>query len=333
MKALQIIEPKKVDVVDVPIPKLDDHDVLVEVDICQTCTHWDLTVWNGKDIFEREGFPKYPLNPGEPGHEIAGTVVDVGKEVTLHQIGDRVGYWWTPEYWTPEYLGGYAEYKNAHERLFMNYSRDSEGNLIKKHMSMEEISFTEMLTCVTSSIECFNDVRGKTIGVSGLGPAGLLAIQTLKNKGAKYVVGFDILYERIDLARRLGADESYLVGSVEWEEMTHEDNMLDMSMDCVGLSDSVMLLHKVTRGPILLFGIPHGNLFFSRNEWARGVTIIPSGYPTLQGAELARSLILHGKVNVVPMITSGLPITDYEKGIDLLEKKALKVSFKVKGSF
>ena len=53
-------------VIDVPEPTPDAHEIVVRLEASLTCTHWDLTLWDGVDIFERLDHPKYPLEPGAP---------------------------------------------------------------------------------------------------------------------------------------------------------------------------------------------------------------------------------------------------------------------------
>ena len=90
MKGIQIVAPRIAEIVDVPVPEIADDEVLVKVHACVTCAHWDMTIYRGVDIFERPGYPKYPIPVGYPGHEMSGEVVEVGPAVTRFAVGDRV---------------------------------------------------------------------------------------------------------------------------------------------------------------------------------------------------------------------------------------------------
>lgn len=111
---------------EVPCPIPREHEVLIKVSACAVC-RTDLHVVDGELVD-----PKWPLIPG---HEIVGTVVEVGSRATRFKIGDRVGVPWLG--WTcgecsfclrgEENLcdqarftgytlnGGYAEFAVAHE--------------------------------------------------------------------------------------------------------------------------------------------------------------------------------------------------------------------------
>jgi len=64
-------------------PKTGPHDVKVDLEFCGIC-HTDVHV-----ALNELGGSMYPM---VPGHELVGTVVEVGANVTKVKVGDRVGY-------------------------------------------------------------------------------------------------------------------------------------------------------------------------------------------------------------------------------------------------
>jgi threonine dehydrogenase-like Zn-dependent dehydrogenase len=320
VKALQFTGPGQFQIVDAPIPEIVDDEVLVEVKACNTCTQWDITVWKGIDIFEREGHPKYPLAPGATGHELAGVVVKVGKAVTRLKEGDHAALWGTPPgVGRPRPNGGYAQYFAGHERSFVPYPRD---------FPLEQAALTEIFCCLTAALLKAGEVVGQRVGVSGMGPAGLLAIQALRARGADEVVAFDIAPARIELARELGADRVMVPRSEEWQELLPRENQLDVSIDCIGVADSVNALMQVTRRHLIIFGVPHGDIRFTLDAWLKDLTIEPCGPRPEKGAYYARHLLTTGQVKVDRFIGARLPLEDYAKGVQLLiDKKVIKVCF------
>lgn len=71
---------------EIPIPKIRPHQVLVQIKACGVC-HTDLHAVNGD-------WPIKPILPLIPGHEGAGIVVEIGKEVKSIKEGDRMGIPW-----------------------------------------------------------------------------------------------------------------------------------------------------------------------------------------------------------------------------------------------
>ncbi|MPW18740.1 Zinc-binding dehydrogenase family oxidoreductase [Paraburkholderia piptadeniae] len=85
MKAIVVREPGGVEVMkveQVPDPVAREREVVIQIESCGICFH-DIAVRNGT---LRRGVKM----PCIPGHEISGTVVEVGKGVTNYQSGDRV---------------------------------------------------------------------------------------------------------------------------------------------------------------------------------------------------------------------------------------------------
>lgn len=320
MKALQITGPGRFEIVDAPIPEIADDEVLVDVKVCNTCTQWDITVWRGIDIFEREGHPQYPLAPGATGHELAGVVVQAGKDVTRLKEGDHVAFWGAPPgIGRPRETGGYAQFFVGHERSFVPYP---------KEFPFEQAALTEIFTCLTAAIFKAGEVVGKRVAVSGLGPAGLLAVQALKARGAAEVIAFDIAPDRLELARVLGADRVIIPESEEWQELTPRERNVDLAIDCIGLAASVNNLMRITRDHIIIFGVAHGDIRFSMEAWLKGMKIEACGPRPEKGAYYARHLLTTGQVKVDRFISARLPLEEYAKGVQLLiDKQAIKVAF------
>lgn len=319
MRALHIPQPGQHYVADIPVPNIVDDEVLVEVEVCATCTQWDITTWRGIDIFEREGFPEYPLQPGATGHELAGTVVKAGKDVTRLRVGDRVAFWGAPGVGRLAETGGYAEYFPGHERSFVSYPQDFPFN---------EAALTEIFTCVASAIFKAGEVAGKRVGVSGLGPAGLIAVQALKARGAREVVAFDIAPDRIALALELGADTGIVPESDEWNDLLPRERNLDVAIDCIGVAPSVNGLMRVTNDHLVIFGVPHGDIRYSMDAWFKSLRIESCGPRTEVGAHYAAHMLASGQVKVDRFIETVLPMERYDEGVGLLiDKKVIKVGF------
>ncbi|HET7768110.1 MAG TPA: alcohol dehydrogenase catalytic domain-containing protein, partial [Chloroflexota bacterium] len=142
MKALQITRPGQFEIVDVPRSDPFPDEVIVEVRAINSCTHWDLTVWDGIDIWGRPDHPEYPYTVGAPGHEWAGIVVEKGAQVDSVNVGDRVAYWGSPpglktlRQGGKEY-GGYVQYVCIHHRSVLPFPQDTP-------LSFKEMAMLEM---------------------------------------------------------------------------------------------------------------------------------------------------------------------------------------------
>jgi propanol-preferring alcohol dehydrogenase len=197
---------------EVPTPQPGAGEVLIRVQACGVC-HSDLHLADG-DWDMLRPITKVPLILG---HEIIGTVVELGADVTAHAIGDRVGVPWL--HWScgecefclegREVLcvkqkvtgctvdGGFAEFVKAPA---------SHATKIPAELKTEE---TAPLLCagltVYRALKQSGLRAGQRLAVIGVGGLGHLAIQIAKAMGA-WVCGIDVAEDKLKLASECGAD-------------------------------------------------------------------------------------------------------------------------------
>jgi len=313
MKAVQIQAPRTVAVVDVPVPEIAEDQVLVKVVCCVTCPHWDITLYTGVDIFERPGYPHYPIPWGYPGHEMSGEVVAVGARVRGLKVGDRVATLCNAGEDKPGY---YCEYINRPENEVVK---------LPDTISYEAGANMEMCRYMVPYIRLLGDVRGKRAGVTGVGPAGLIALQMLKALGAAEVVAVDVIPQRLALAKQLGATDTVNSASEEIEKLAA--NPLRASVDCSGISAGLQTALDYTAGSIAIFGVPHGDIKFGTRHWGRNLLSETHG-PKEEDTDFVLDLWERDLLNTAPLVTVKLPFDRYVEGIEMLmAKQAVKVGF------
>lgn len=214
MKAMLVDDNKNLIWSDVPNPIIKEDEVLVKI---------YAAALNRADLLQREG--KYPSPDGCPtwmGLEISGEIVEIGKDVTNRQIGDKVCALLGG--------GGYAEYVAVKYDLLMP---------IPKGLSMEEAaSLPEAYA--TSYLNLFIEghlEKGQTAfipaGASGLAS---VAIPMAKAFGARVITSVlsDEIAEKI---KPLGADVIINSTTQNVEEILQEEEKqghpVNVSMDCL----------------------------------------------------------------------------------------------------
>lgn len=325
MKGLQITQPGRFEIVDVPPLELYPDEVQVEIKAINSCTHWDLSVWDGYDIFGRQGEPRYPYYVGGPGHEWAGVVVQRGEQVTTVQVGDRVAYWGNSPRARPlrpagPTYGGYVQYVTAHERSVLPFPDGPTA------LSWREMAMLEMLSCVGQGVVKAGDLTGQRVAVSGMGPAGLMMLQALKTLGPESLTAIDVQPDRCELAVSLGADRALNPRSPEWATLRHDE--FTVTVDCSGVPAAIEGDLEHTAGRLIIFSVPEGDfrvpMVARRNATSIEYTRTPAGRP----GKYARHLLLSGQVKVKPLLTHELPIEQFDRGVELLrQREALKVTF------
>ncbi len=178
MKQIFMTGPKKSEIREVEIPKINDNQILVKVKYTGMC--------------HSEWYPWSIATPGQYfGHESMGYVADVGKNVTGFKIGDRV---------TGLGGGGYREYIVMVPEKCMHIPEN-----IK-----DEDAVVEPLGCLMSvGSRMMPKIIGDEIVVVGTGYMGLGMVSMFKAMGYGRVIGLDLRPEARENALRYGADEVY----------------------------------------------------------------------------------------------------------------------------
>ncbi len=203
-------QPLQIEETETPVPGSDE--VLIKVDACGVC-HSDLHIAEG-DWTHLLRIMKHPLIPG---HEVVGPIVQKGDAVESLAIGDRVGVAWT--HWT---CGECDLCKEGHENLCPNQMITGAtvdggyAEFIKAKASHvlkvpDALTSEEAAPLFCAGVTVYHAIKKSGIKprqrmvVFGVGGLGHLAVQIAKCFGAQ-VIAVDIADDKLDFARRLGAD-------------------------------------------------------------------------------------------------------------------------------
>ena len=315
MKQLQILEPGKVAWHDVPDPTPGPGEVLVKVAMVNTCPHWDMHLLDGIPMFAG-GTINYPYTGGQPGHEAVGEVVALGEGVTDLACGARVACWKDAGHHRP---GCYAQYVAMARQHVLE---------LPANVSWEQACSLELAMCVQVSVDQLlrnGYLVGKRIGVSGLGPAGLVALQLAKAQGAAAVVGVDPVEARREMALAAGADIVVQPTPEDWS--ARAGGNVDATIDCTGLKVSIEFMLPRTARAVCIFGVLRETVEFKAAYWG-GRSLFGYEPHNVQAAQRALAIIAEGKLDLASMISARLPFTRYIEGIEMLKRKeATKICF------
>jgi threonine dehydrogenase-like Zn-dependent dehydrogenase len=315
MKILQVTAPGSESVLlELPLPEPGPGEARVRILGVATCPQWDLHLRHNEPMFLGHQF-HYPYTAGQPGHEATGVVDALGPDAFPLGIGDRVSVWRDAGHSVP---GCYAEFViRPVEHLIR----------VPAHLSLSATAPVELAMCVSASFLRLRQLGAfpcQRFGISGLGPAGLIAAQLARAEGAKEVIAWDL-----SAARRTYALERGLVDLAldPREPNTPPPVPVDVALDCVGAKASVEFLMDRTHGLLALFGVQREPYTFEVRHYSR-LTLV--GYPghSRAAAEYAVQKITEGTLNLSCLITHTLPFSRYAEGIALLERQeAIKILF------
>jgi 2-desacetyl-2-hydroxyethyl bacteriochlorophyllide A dehydrogenase len=318
MRILQIQEPGRAVWIETEVPTPGDQEVLIKVTGVTTCPHWDMHILGGKPMFPGMKL-EYPYLLGQPGHEAVGEVVEIGAEVRNLKVGDRVAAW--RDTGKPR-QGFYAQYNTFHEDDLLK---------VPRYLKDEEIASLELAMCVEVSfqqLDMLGGIKGRRIGIAGLGPAGLLGVQMARAHGAATVVGIDPMSERRELAFELGAHLVLNPDDDDWPA-SRSDGALDDAIDMTGLPVSIEYLMERTKRAVALFGVLREEVrFTSRQMFGPGLILMGYADHNKKAAETALQMIIDGSLKLAPLVTQKMSFRDYADGVQLLRnKKAIKILF------
>ncbi|MCH3951638.1 MAG: alcohol dehydrogenase catalytic domain-containing protein [Acidaminococcus sp.] len=249
---------------DLPIPQVGDDEVLIKVHcsaICGTDFHimdWD--TWSQMRV--------HP--PLIPGHETAGDIVAVGKNVTERKVGDRVsceshiscGECWFCKHDMKNICTNTKIFGVSQDGAFAEYAkiRWDATFLLDDDISYEAACMFEPMGAGVHGVEKA-DVPGHTVLVSGCGPIGLTAIAACKTFGASKVIACDLIDEKLEVAKEMGADYVFNSAKVdlpkEVKELTNGMGV-DRVVDITGSGKAINTDLKCLRaaGRLVCVGLP-----------------------------------------------------------------------------
>jgi L-iditol 2-dehydrogenase len=325
MKVAMYYSNNDVRIEEMPIPEIDDNELLVKVQACGIC---------GSDVMEWYRLKKAPR---VLGHEMAGDIVRVGKNVKGFKVGDRIfvshhvpcnicSFCKKDQHTICETLhstnffpGGFAEYLKVPE-----INLDHGVYILPEEMTYEEGAFIEPLACVVRGMRIAGIKPGQSVLVLGSGVAGLLNIKLAKAKNASKIFATDVIDFRLKSAREMGADVVINATDNVPEEVKKQNNgeLADLVILCAGVpSAAKQAMDSVALGgTILLFAPtePGVEIPFPMFElWNKQVKIVS----TYAGAPIdlkeSIDLIKSKKVKVTDMITHRFALSEAAEGFKL----------------
>jgi len=339
MKAVMLYGIKDLRIEEVEVPEVGPGEVLVRVRAATTC---------GTDlkIFKRGYVNGVIQLPTVFGHEWAGEVVEVGEGVSWPKVGMRVRAGNSApclkckmcqkgDYNLCEDMmwlwGAYAEYIKVPPRMVTVNMQE-----IPSHLSFEEAALTEPLACVLHGIEKAKVGLGDTVAIIGAGPIGLMHLLCAKKLGASKTMVIDLVDERLEIAEKLGADETINAKERDATEEVHrltDGYGVDIAIEAVGLPQTWEQALRLVRrgGTVLEFGgCPPGTEIKVSTELLHygQVKVMGVFHATPLHFKKALNLIASRTIDVRPLITRKLPLEKISEAFELLltSKKDIKIA-------
>jgi L-iditol 2-dehydrogenase len=247
----------------VPVPEAGPGELVVSVGAALTC---------GTDlkVFRRGYHAKMIVPPALFGHELAGTVVQVGEGVENFLAGDKVvalnsapcGQCYYCERGQENLCddllfnnGAYAEFIRIPARIVAKNTLR-----VPAHVPMEHAALTEPLACAVHGFEDSHPRKGDVVAIIGGGPLGLMILHVAALAGYETIalVKHD---GQVEAAKALGATHVVQTGNIkkaikDTRALTPKDRGVDIAIEAVGVPDAWQEAVELVRkgGTVNFFG-------------------------------------------------------------------------------
>jgi L-iditol 2-dehydrogenase len=321
MKALVLDEYNLLNYRDFSDPEIQPNEVLIEVKACGIC---------GSDVHGMDGSTGRRKPPLIMGHEASGVIIETGTEVKNWKAGDRVTFdstvyplndWFT--------LKGHYNLSDNRQVLgvspgdYRRHGAFAEKVVVPQHIlhripesvSFVEAAMVEPIAVAAHALNVSGLKPGSNALVVGAGMVGVFVVQLLNLFGANPVIAVDIDDQKLELAKKFGADFTF-----NSKEKNNAEKILeltknrgaDFAFEVVGISETVQTAIENTRkgGTVVLVGNLSPQIQFPLQQVVtREITV--QGSCAINGEyELVLDLLANKKVEVSPLISAVAPLSE-----------------------
>lgn len=340
MKAAVLTDLERIEMQELPLPRVGDADVLVRVKNCGIC---------GSDVSYYFGYMPTGKMPIVLGHEFTGEVMEVGaipKGMGLFKPGDRVvvnpvqhcnACYNCASGHTNLCANLYVPGVNA-DGAFAEYVLSRYTGLFKLDDSVSYAAgaFIEPLACAVYGMNKLEIVPGQSVAIFGPGPIGIMMTQIAKKTGAGKVIMIGTRDYRLEEARKWGADfifntkdpqSPYYARDLKAAiaDVTH-GRMVDRAINPTAANEAFEQAIDITAGGAILvhFGGPASTdvirvpalTFHEADKQIRASWLAPGVWPQ------TIAMIAEGLLNLEPLVSTTRPLS--EAGQAIVDLKARK---------
>jgi erythritol/L-threitol dehydrogenase len=350
MQAVVCHGPEDYRLEEIAVPLRKPGEALIRVEAVGICAS-DLKCYHGAAKFwGDENRPAWAETMVIPGHEFAGRVVELDDEATSRwgiAVGDRVvseqivpcwecRYCKRGEYHMcqPQDVYGFKRRTPGAMASYMIYPAEALVHKISGDIPAQHAAFTEPLSCSLHAVERAGITFEDTVVVAGCGPIGLGMIAGARAKNPMHVVALDMQQERLELAKGCGADVTVNIAEQDGVAMIKgltggygADVYLEGTGHPSAVPQGLNALRKL--GRYVEYGVFGSEVSV---DWSiigddkeldvLGAHLGPYCWPA------AIRMIESGVLPMDGICTHQLPLTDFQKGLDLVAsgKESVKVS-------
>lgn len=340
MPAVTTYGPQDYRLGELPVPKPGPGEVVIKVKSTGICAS-DIKCYTGGAMFwgdeNRKAWIQAPVTPG---HEFMGEVVALGDgagelyglKLGDHAISEQIVPCWNCRYckmgayWMCAVHDIYGFRRRTHGSWaeYMLFPSGALNYKIPQSIPTHHAVFIEPLACSLHAVERGNIQYQDTVVIAGCGPLGLGMVVGAKAKGAERVIALDLSDDRLEVARRCGADlgiNPKKEDAVEKVRDLTDGYGCDVYIEATGhpsaVEQGLLMIRKL--GTFVEFSVFRDKVTVdwtiigdSKELNVHGSHLSPKCYP------VAIRMIEQGLLPMDEIVTHRLPLQDFQKGIDMV---------------
>jgi threonine 3-dehydrogenase len=329
---LAVVKPKAApgaEIQQVKVPGFGPADVLVKVKVASVCGT-DLHIYNWDQWAQGRIHP-----PLIPGHEFAGYVAAVGKEVTTVEEGDFVsaemhvacGKCFQCRIGEPHICQNVKIIGVDANGAFAEYVVIPESNIWKLDPAIPE-EYASILDPLGNAVHTVlaGEIAAQNVAITGCGPIGLFSIAVARACGAAQIFALEVNEHRRKIAQQMKADFVLDPGKDDVRSivMDHTSGVgVDVVLEMAGKTDAIRTGFSILRngGRMSLLGIPSKpvELNLANDIIFKGATVQGIvGRLMYKTWYQMTALLKAGKLDLHPVITDRLAMKDFSRGMERL---------------
>jgi L-iditol 2-dehydrogenase len=321
LKALVLKDYNLFSYEDAPMPEVGAEEVLVKIMACSIC---------GSDVHGIDGSSGRRQPPIIMGHEAAGIIEKVGKDVEDYEVGERVTFDSTVYCGKCFYCnqgkvnlcdhrivlgvscedyrrnGAMAQYLTVPERILYK---------LPEKVKFEQAALIEPLAIALHAVNQTPITINDQAVVFGVGTIGSLIVQILRVAGCGKIIAVDLDQSKLDLACKNGADIGLNPGKINIIEKIKEltnGRGADIAFEAIGISKTVNYAISTLRkgGALTLVGNVSTSIDFPLQSVVTREILINSSCASAGEYRASIDMIVREDVNVDAILSAVVPLKE-----------------------
>lgn len=312
---------------DVPEPELGISDVLIKVKRAAICGT-DMHIYNWDDWAQNT----IPI-PMVVGHEFVGEIAEVGSNVIDFHPGQIVsGEGHVVCSRCRNCMAGHRHLCAHASGIGVNWP-----GAFAEYVALPMSNVWEHRPCIDLDVASLFDplgnavhtalqwdLLGEDVLITGAGPIGSMAAAVCRHAGARHVVITDVVPERLEIAKKLGATRTVDVRNQNLKDVQAELGMIegfDVGLEMSGNSSALndLIENMCHGGKVSILGIQTKGAEINWETVIFNMLTIRGIYGREMYATWYKmSVMVENGLDISPVITHRLPYQEFQKGFDLM---------------